>query len=111
LSSTTISGCPAYYCTSGSGTSTSQSISFSTSFASSECVLVSAMCPPCAPADKQGCPALGCGQAALMCSYDCAHGQGYNKSAVCNGHQWSVQTFLTSCSNSSVSPSCPDGGP
>ena len=118
LSSSTRNGCPQYSCVPGSGTSSSQvsgngSSSQSTSASTTGCPVLLAVCPPCAPADKQSCPPLGCGQSTLQCSYDCAHGQGYNKAAECNGQLWSVQAYLTSCnasSGSSASASCPDAG-
>jgi hypothetical protein len=63
---------------------------------SGACASSDSSCPAYAPADRESCT-LGCGQSALTCTYDCAHGQGYNSFATCNGQAWSVSRSLTAC--------------
>jgi hypothetical protein len=64
---------------------------------SGNCTTTATACPTDAPAEQSACT-LGCNQTTLSCSFDCAHGQGYNTSATCDGQTWSVQRSLTACS-------------
>jgi hypothetical protein len=55
--------------------------------------------------NRAGCPSevpdagTSCALAAgTVCSYDCAHGKGYNSSATCEKGAWSVSASLSPCS-------------
>jgi hypothetical protein len=78
--------------TTGTVTSTSSS-----SFVDAGCLPdANATCPVCAPDDQSACT-LGCSQVYLGCSYDCFYGGGYNRGADCVNGVWSVQTYLSPC--------------
>jgi len=66
-----------------------------------------AACPVTVPAQGSSCTP-SCGGAQQQCSYDCAHCNGYNCTATCNGSTWNVLTNETACSAGDAG--LPDGG-
>jgi hypothetical protein len=51
-------------------------------------------CPEIVPDPGATC----CAAAGTACSYDCAHGKGYNSTANCQNGKWSIFTSLSPCS-------------
>jgi hypothetical protein len=63
-------------------------------------------CPEFAPEDGSSCTA-SCG-AAVSCTFDCAHCNGNNCTATCNGSTWSVAVFASPCAGAEAG--VPDAG-
>jgi hypothetical protein len=68
---------------------------------------ITGSCPATAPPQGSSCtPSCG---AQASCTYDCAHCNGSNCVATCNGSTWSISTFASPCAGAEAG--APDTGP